>query len=58
MYVKIADHLSSVELYQVKNKDKPSNDNSNERLSSRALAELQGTNPATYKRVRGASGNK
>ncbi|KQL17669.1 hypothetical protein [Cytobacillus solani] len=59
--MKIADHLSSAELHQVnnfKNKDKSSNKKSNERLSSRDLAELMGTNRPIYKRVRGAIRNK
>ncbi|MFC0417749.1 hypothetical protein ACFFHH_20285 [Cytobacillus solani] len=59
--MKIADHLSSADLHQVnnfKNKDKSSKNKSNERLSSRDLAELMGTNRPTYKRVRGAIRNK
>lgn len=59
--MKIGDHLSSAELQQVnnfKNKDKSSNDKSNEKLSARDLAELMGTNRPTYKRVRGAIRNK
>jgi hypothetical protein len=59
--MKIADHLSSVELHQVnnfKNKDKSTNNKSNEHLSSRDLADLMGINRPTYKRVRGAIRNK
>ncbi|WP_102274080.1 hypothetical protein [Cytobacillus massiliigabonensis] len=59
--MKIADHLSSKELQHMtdlKNKDKSSNNISNEKLSDRELAELMGTNRPIYKRVRGAIRNK
>ncbi|MEH7521997.1 hypothetical protein V7149_01740 [Bacillus sp. JJ1503] len=55
--MKIIDHLSSAELHQMKNlkdKDKSTNNKSNEKLSDRDLAELMGTNRPTYRRVRGA----
>ncbi|MEH7392415.1 hypothetical protein [Bacillus sp. JJ1474] len=57
MHMKIADHLSSKELQHMnnlKNKDKSTNNKSNEKLSDRDLAELMGTNRPTYRRVRGA----
>ncbi|MGN7402754.1 hypothetical protein ACTHO0_23135 [Cytobacillus praedii] len=59
--MKIIDHLSSIELQHMtnlKNKDKSSNNKSNEHLSSRDLADLMGINRPTYKRVRGAIRNK
>lgn len=55
--MKIADHLSSTELHHMnnfKNKDKSFNNKITEKLSSRDLAELMGTNRSTYKRARGA----
>jgi hypothetical protein len=55
--MKVIDHLSSEELHHMKNlknKDKTSNNKSNEKLSDRDLAELMGTNRTTYRRVRGA----
>jgi hypothetical protein len=55
--MKNIDHLSSEELHlkkNLKNKDKSSNNKSNEKLSDRDLAELMGTNQPTYRRVRGA----
>ncbi|MFE8697967.1 hypothetical protein ACFYKT_16620 [Cytobacillus sp. FJAT-53684] len=59
--MKIIDHLSSKELQHMnslKDKDKSTNNISNEKFSSRDLAELMGTNRPTYKRVRGAIRNK
>lgn len=55
--MKFIDHLSSEELQRMKNlknKDKSANHKSNEKLSDRDLAELMGSNRATYIRVRGA----